>query len=383
MSERFVYADHAATTQLSPKAVEVIQKLSAEEFYNPSAIYGKAERARGIMDSSRALLAEIIGAEQDEIIFTSGGTESDNMALFGVMEASRNIKKHLITTAIEHSAVLLPAKKIMSQGNAVTLIEPDRKGKISPEAVKKAIRNETILVSVMAANNEIGTVEPIGAIGRICAEKGVIFHTDAVQALGHLPINVKNDHIRLLSASAHKFGGPKGVGFLYIKRGTPIKPLFLGGGQERGFRSGTENVIGVAAMAAALKDAVEHMEEENSRLNSLTAIINSAVLSLTDVVKTGDETGRLPGHLSYVIKNVSGEALVHFMDMEGIAVSAGSACSAGKNHVSHVLQSIGFDENEAASSVRISLGRENTAADAHYIAQKLTHIIRHIREISL
>lgn len=382
MSERFVYADHAASTKLSPKAIEVIRKLTAEEYFNPSALYGKAERARGILHSSRALLANIIGAEEDEIIFTSGGTESDNMALFGRASVCENGKGHLITTEIEHKAVLMPAKKLRKDGFDVTFLKPDSSGCISPDDVKSAIREDTFLVSVMTANNEIGTIEPIHEIGEICAEKGVAFHTDAVQAVGHLPIDVKKDHITFLSASAHKFGGPKGVGFLYLKKGTPFAPLILGGGQEGGFRSGTENVIGVAAMAAALKEAEEEREKEAVRLEKLTSIIDESVLSLPDVFKTGYLEKRLPGHLSYVIGKTNGEALVHLLDMEGIAASAGSACNAGKEAVSYVLKAIGIPEEKASSSLRISLGRENTEEDARYMAKILPEIIENIRRLS-
>ena len=382
MKKNYVYADNAATTPMSEAAVKAMLPWLTEEFGNPSSMYSLAAKPQTALATAREAVAAVIGADPAEIFFTSGGTESDNWALRGAAYGAEKKGRHIITSAIEHHAVLEPLEQLEREGFELTVLKPDAFGRIDPESVRAAIRPDTCLCSVMTANNEVGTIQPIAEIGAICHEFGVTFHTDAVQAMGHIPVDVEDMQVDLLSASAHKFNGPKGVGFLYVRRGTRLKNLIHGGGQEKRRRSGTENVGGIMAMATALTEAVSNMREEYIRLSAMRDRLIAGVLQMPETVLTGHPTERLPGIASFSIRYIEGESIILSLDIAGIAASSGSACSTASLDPSHVLTSMGLSHEEAHGSLRLSLGRYNTEEDVDRILEALPPIVEKLRAMS-
>ena len=379
---RFVYADHAATTRLSDTALQAMLPYWRERYGNPSSLYAFAQQSKSDLEAARAQVAACLHAAPEEIFFTSGGTEADNWALKGAAELRRAKGRHIITTAIEHHAILHTAQYLEKRGYEVTYLPVDGDGLVTPEQVRAALRPDTILVSVMAANNEIGTIEPIPAIGAVCRAAGVLFHTDAVQAVGHIPVDVEQWQVDLLSLSGHKFYGPRGTGALYVRKGLRLPPLIHGGGQERGRRSGTENVAGAVGLAAALKEAVEELPAESERLAALRDRLLEGLSALPYAKVTGSRTHRLPGTASLVFEGVEGEALLLHLDARGICVSSGSACSSASLDPSHVLLAIGLPHAVAHGSIRISLGRENTGEDVEYLLKEIPQVVSQLREMS-
>ena len=385
MSEHFVYADHAATTAVTDTALAAMLPHFTRDYGNPSSLYRFAQESKTHLEQARAQVAACLNARPEEIYFTSGGTEADNWALRGVAElmALKGKKTgHIITTAIEHHAILHTAQYLEKQGYEVTYLPVDGDGLVDPAAVEGAIRPDTILISVMAANNEIGTIQPIAEIGAIAKAHKVLFHTDAVQAVGHIPVDVEAWNVDLLSLSGHKFGGPKGVGALYMKKPLRLPALIQGGGQEKGRRSGTENVPGAAGMAAALKEAVDHLPEESARLAALRDKLIAGLSKLPYTRLTGHPAKRLPGTASFVFEGVEGEALLLHLDAKGICASSGSACSSASLDPSHVLLSIGLPHAIAHGSLRLSLGSDNTEADVDYILKEVPAVVACLREMS-
>lgn len=378
----YVYADNAATTRVCDEAVAAMMPYFGEFYGNPSSIYSFASAPREALANARATIAKIINAEPDEIIFTSGGTESDNHAILGAAYENAARGKHIITTQIEHHAVLHTAKRLEKEGFTVTYLPVDGEGRVDPAALEAAITPETTLVTVMAANNEVGTIEPIAEIGKICRERKILFHTDAVQAVGHIEIDVKAMNIDMLSASAHKFNGPRGVGFLYIRRGSKVRRLIEGGGQERNRRSGTENIAGIVGMATALSYAHEHMAEEAARLSALRDRLMGEILKIPATTATGSLTHRLPGIVSVTVEGIEGESMVLLLDLNKIAASTGSACSTGSLDPSHVLIALGMKHEVAHGSLRLSLGRYSTEEDVEKIASTLPGIVERLRMMS-
>ena len=385
MSEHFVYADHAATTAVTDTALAAMLPHFTRDYGNPSSLYRFAQEGKTHLEQARAQVAACLNARPEEIYFTSGGTEADNWALRGVAElmALKGKKTgHIITTAIEHHAILHTAQWMEKQGYEVTYLPVDGEGRVDPAAVEAAIRPDTILISIMAANNEIGTIEPIAEIGAIAKAHKVLFHTDAVQAVGHIPVDVQAWNVDLLSLSGHKFGGPKGIGALYMRKPLRLPALIQGGGQEKGRRSGTENVPGAAGMAAALKEAVDHLPEESARLAALRDKLIAGLSKLPYTRLTGHPAKRLPGTASFVFEGVEGEALLLHLDAKGICASSGSACSSASLDPSHVLLSIGLPHAIAHGSLRLSLGSDNTEADVDYILKEVPAVVAYLREMS-
>ena len=385
MSEKFVYADHAATTAVTDTALAAMLPHFTRDYGNPSSLYRFAQEGKTHLEEARAQVAACLNAKPEEVYFTSGGTEADNWALRGVTElmALKGKKTgHIITTAIEHHAILHTAQWLEKQGYEVTYLPVDGDGLVDPAAVEGAIRPDTILISVMAANNEIGTIQPIAEIGAIAKAHKVLFHTDAVQAVGHIPVDVEAWNVDLLSLSGHKFGGPKGIGALYMRKPLRLPALIQGGGQEKGRRSGTENVPGAAGMAAALKEAVDHLPEESARLAALRDKLIAGLSKLPYTRLTGHPAKRLPGTASFVFEGVEGEALLLHLDAKGICASSGSACSSASLDPSHVLLSIGLPHAIAHGSLRLSLGSDNTEADVDYILKEVPAVVAYLREMS-
>lgn len=382
--QRTVYADNAATTRVSQTALDAMLPCFTQEYGNPSGFYSLSRNAKRLLETARNDIAECIGATPDEIYFTAGGSESDNWALKSVAEMLKDKKgKHIITTQIEHHAILYTAQYLEKQGFEVTYLSVDSKGMISLEELRNSIREDTTLISVMAANNEIGTIQPIAEIGKIAHEHGVLFHTDAVQAVGHIPIDVEKMNIDLLSMASHKFNGPKGVGALYIRKGIRLPALIIGGGQEKKRRGGTENVAGYVGMAAALKEAIAELPNESKRLCSLRdKLIKGVLATIPYSYLTGHESQRLPGTASFIFECIEGESLVLMLDYNGICASSGSACSSGSLDPSHVLLSIGLIHEQAHGSLRLSLGKYNTEEDVDYILEKLPKIVENLRNMS-
>lgn len=379
----FVYADNAATTRIAPQVLDAMLPYLKEEYGNPSTLYKLGREAKIAIEKAREQVAQVIGAKAEEIFFTGSGTEADNMALKGVLYGPAGKgKKHLITTKIEHHAVLHTAMALEKEGFQVTFLSVDKNGRVNLEELKQAITPDTALVSVMAANNEVGTIQPIEEIGKICREKGVLFHTDAVQAFGHMPLDVNKMNVDLLSLSAHKINGPKGSGALYIRRGLGLRPVIEGGGQERNRRSGTENVAGIVGLGQAAQLAMETMEEESARLKALSKKLIDGVLQIPETILTGDPENRLPGACSFAISAIEGESLVLYLDMEGICTSTGSACSTGSLDPSHVLMAIGLSHEVSHGSLRVSLGRFNTEEEVDYIIETLPKVVEKLRSMS-
>lgn len=382
--QKTVYADNAATTRVSQTALDAMLPCFTVDYGNPSGFYALSRNAKVLLEKAREDIANCIGAESGEIYFTAGGSESDNWALKGVAALLGSKKgKHIITTKIEHHAILYTAQYLEGQGFDVTYLSVDKDGMISLDELKSSIREDTILISVMAANNEIGTIQPIAEIGKIAHEHGILFHTDAVQAVGHIPINVKEMNIDMLSMASHKFNGPKGAGALYVKSTIKLPALIIGGGQEKKRRGGTENVAGYVGMAAALKEAISEMSEESLRLTNLRDRLISGVLEkIPYSFLTGHPEERLPGTASFIFECVEGESLVLMLDYNGICASSGSACSSGSLDPSHVLLAIGLVHEQAHGSLRLSLGKYNTEEDVDYILEKLPDIVARLRDMS-
>ncbi len=376
-----IYMDYAATTPLDPDAAVAMRPYLEEVFGNPSSLYRTGRDARRALDDARDRLAAILGADSPrEIIFTSGGSEADNLALKGVAWALEKQGRHIVTSQIEHHAVLHAAAFLADRGFEVTYVEPSGDGVIEPGRVRDAMRDDTILVSVMHANNETGVIQPIEEIAKIAREQGALFHTDAVQTVGHIPVNVREIDCDLLSLSAHKFYGPRGVGALYVKRRTPIVPLIHGGGQEHELRAGTEYVAGAVGMATALELAVERMHDEAERLAALRDRLAGGLLELVPgITVNGHSVRRLAGHVNVSIDGVEGESVLLNLDMKGIEASSGSACTSGSIEASHVLLAMGLDRRAALGSVRFTLGRHTTADEVEEVLVVLPQIIDRLR----
>jgi cysteine desulfurase len=382
MAKKFVYADNAGTTAMSKTALDAMMPYLTGEFGNPSGIYSVSRNAKKAIEDARTKIAEALGAYPNEIFFTGSGTEADNFALKGVSYSLNKKGKHIITSAIEHHAITHTCDFLAKNGFDITYLPVDIYGRVSPEDVRNAIRDDTILISIMAANNEIGTIQPIDEIGAIAAERGIIMHTDAVQAAGHIPLNVTKMNVDMMSISAHKFKGPKGVGALYIKKGTQITPLIHGGGQEKNRRSGTENVAGIVGMAAALMESTANIGKNVKNVSDMRDRLINAFMQIPFTYLTGDPTNRLPGTASFAFECVEGESLVLALDAEGICASSGSACSSGSLDPSHVLMAIGLPHEIAHGSLRLSINEDTTHEDIDYIIEKLPPIVARFRNMS-
>ena len=377
-----IYLDYAATTPVAGEVLETMLPYFSECWGNASAVYATGREARRAVEDARKAVAAVIGAQPQEIYFTSGGSESDNTAICGTARALKEKGKHIITTAIEHHAVLNPCKQLKKEGFEVTFVMPDREGRIDLESIRKVIRTDTILVSVMTANNEIGTIEPVSEIGRICRENGILFHTDAVQAVGSIPVNVQETGCDLLSLSAHKFYGPKGIGALYIREGTRLNPLIAGGEQERGLRAGTENVPGIAGLGKAIVMAGENAEQNAVHMRRMRdRLVKGILSSVPDTVLNGPKEDRLPNNCSFRFDGIDGEALLLRLDLAGIATSAGSACTAGSREVSHALKAIGLTEAEAKSSLRLTTGIHTTENEVDETVKVIGEIVKDLRNM--
>lgn len=380
---KMIYADNAATTKMSRRAIEAMLPYMADNFANPSSLHSAGQRAKDALEASREAIADCIGASPKEIYFTSGGSEADNQALLSAAAiGAKKGKKHIISTAFEHHAVIHTLEKLEKQGFEVELLDVHSHGNISAEQVAAAIREDTCLVSIMYANNEIGSVLPIADIGRVCRERGVIFHTDAVQAAGHLKINVAEEKIDMLSLSAHKFHGPKGIGVLYCRRGIPLTNLIEGGAQERGKRAGTENLPAIAGMAAALSDACENLEKNAAKVSALRDQLIVGLSKIPHSALNGDPVNRLPGNVSFCFEGIEGESLLLLLDEVGIEASSGSACTSGSLDPSHVLLAIGRPHEVAHGSLRLSLSEENTDEDVDVMLREIPRVIEYLRGMS-
>lgn len=375
-----IYADHAATTKMSETAKLAMLSAIEENWYNPSSLYTPGQQASGVLMDARVRISRCLGCLPKEIYFTSGGSEADNQAILSAAAiGKRQGKMHIISTAFEHHAVLHTLKKLEKEGFEITLLDVGEKGIVSPVQIAEAIRPDTILVTVMYANNEIGTIQPIQEIGAICRKNGVLFHTDAVQAAGHLPINVKEDQIDMLSLSAHKFNGPKGIGVLYAKTGVFLTNLIEGGGQERGKRAGTENLPAIVGMAAALEEACSLQKERSIYVTKLRDQLIDGLKKISGALLNGDETRRLPGNVNFCFPDTEAEGLLLLLDNKGICASSGSACTSGFLDPSHVLLAIGRDPQTARGSLRLTLDYENTPEEVETIIEAVTDTVRILR----
>lgn len=381
---RFVYLDHSATTPVDQRVVEAMLPFFSMDFGNPNSLHAWGRKARQAVNQARDEVSRLINAEPSEIIFTGGGSEADNIAIKGVALAKKDKGRHIITSAIEHHAVLDTCKWLEKEGFDITILPVDEYGTIRPEELRKAIRPDTILVTIHFANNEIGTVQPIEQLGNICREQGVLFHTDAVQATGHIPIDVKKLSIDLMTMAAHKMYGPKGVGALYIKKGVKIVPLIHGGGQERGLRSGTENtagIVGFGKAAALASDRLAKDEPEKER-NLRDRLIDGILEKIEDAMLTGHRTERLPFHASFCFRYIEGESLLLRLDALGIGASSGSACTSGSLEPSHVLLAIGLPHEIAHGSLRLTLGKDTSEEDIDYVLENLPKVVESLRVMS-
>ena len=371
-----IYLDNAATTRTDERVVEAMLPYFTEYYGNPSSVYTFSSESKKAVTNAREIIAKSLGAKTNEIYFTAGGSESDNWALVATAEAYSAKGKHIITSKIEHHAILHPCQYLESRGYEVTYLDVDENGVVKLDELKKAIRPDTILISIMFANNEIGTIEPIKEIGEIAKEHGILFHTDAVQAYAHVPINVDECHIDMLSSSGHKLNGPKGIGFLYIKRGTKISSFADGGAQEFHKRAGTENIASIVGMSIALKKSCDEMEKVNKKLLALDEAFNDVLLkSKIDFIRNGSNN-HVPGNINLSIRRTSGEMLLHRLDLMGICISTGSACDSVNTEVSHVIKAIGVPSEYSEGTIRISFGRDNTEEDAIMIAKALVKVIK-------
>ena len=381
---KIIYADNAATTPVSPTARQVLLETMDQVWGNPSSLHTVGQAANEVLQKARQDVAKCLNAQKDrEIYFTSGGSESDNQALLtGATLGKKKGKMHIISTAFEHHAVLHSLKRLEKEGFQVTLLDVGKQGIVTPEQVEAAIRPDTCMVSVMFANNEIGTIQPIAEIGAVCRKHGVLFHTDAVQAVGHVPVDVQAMHIDLLSLSAHKFGGPKGVGALYARTGVWLTNLIEGGAQERGKRGGTENVPGIAAMAAALTESCQHMAEVGEKLTVLRDRLIAGLSQIPLTIVNGDTQRRLPGNVNVCFQGIEGESLLLLLDAKGIEASSGSACTSGSLDPSHVLLALGLPHEVAHGSLRLSLGSDITGEDVTYMLAEIRQVVDYLRSIS-
>ena len=383
MERQIVYADNAATTPLSPIALEAMLPYLEEIYGNPSTPYSLGRRTKKAIETARSDIAQCLGADVHEIFFTSGGSESDNWALKGAARSmAHQGKTHIITTQFEHHAVLHTCAALEKEGFSITYLDVHENGIIRPEEAEAAIRPETGLMSVMFANNEIGTIQPIESLGAICHENGLLFHTDAVQAVGHLPIDLRRLNVDILSLSAHKFHGPKGVGALFCRDGLELPNLIEGGAQERGHRAGTENVAGIMGMAAALKESCGSIEENAAYVLSLREQLRKGLLEIPGCRWNGNAEQRLPGNANISFSGVEGESLLLMLDMQGFCVSSGSACTSGAVDPSHVLRAIGLTDTEAKGSLRISLDRENTSEEVQKLVQTISETVHKLRSMN-
>ena len=378
-----IYADNAATTRLSDTALNAMLPYMQEEYGNPSSLHSVGQRAQEALTEARARIAARLGCQPTEVIFTSGGSEADNQAIrsaaaFGKLKG----KTHIISTAFEHHAVLHTLEALEKEGFTVTLLDVHEDGMVSAQQVEEAITDETCLVTIMYANNEIGTVQPIAEIGEVCRRHGVLFHTDAVQAVGHLPVNVAEQNIDLLSLSAHKFHGPKGIGVLYARRGVPIFPLIHGGAQERNRRGGTENIPAIVGMAAALDEACDHLEEGTAQLCALRERLIAGLSNIPHSVLNGHREHRLPGTVNFCFEGIEGESLLLLLDDKGVYASSGSACTSGSLDPSHVLLAIGRPHEIAHGSLRLSLSPDTTEEEVDYMVKAVTDVVAYLRSIS-
>lgn len=380
---RRIYLDHAATTPTHPEVMKAMLPFFSDAFGNPSSIYSYGQEAKGAVEEARTRVAELIGARDEEIVFTSGGTEADNFALKGVVYANEHKGSHVITSSIEHHAVLETCKSLERSGFKITCLPIDKYGLVDPDDVKKAITNKTILISVMHANNEVGTIEPVEEIGRIAREAGVCFHTDAVQTVGHIPVNVDELTVDLLSISGHKFYGPKGVGALYVRKGIKLVSCMHGGEQEKRHRAGTENVPAIVGLGKAVELAGQDMGREVERLTNLRdKLIRGLVGKIDSVHLNGHPTRRLPNNVNVSVDFVEGESMLLNLDLEGICASTGSACSSASLEPSHVLLALGLSPEQAHGSLRFTLGRDNTQADVERVLEVLPGIVAKLRAMS-
>ena len=378
-----IYLDNAATTKMSDHAIQAMLPYMNDIFGNPSSLHSAGQRANEALTNARERIAHLLNAKPSEITFTSGGSEADNQALISAAQlGEKNGKKHIISTAFEHHAVLHTLNKLQREGFVITLLPVPENGLIQPEQVAAALRSDTCLVSVMYANNEIGTIQPIAEIGALCRERGVLFHTDAVQAVVHLKIDVQSQHIDMLSLSAHKFHGPKGVGVLYARNGISLTPLIEGGAQERHKRAGTENIPGIMGMAAAMEDACAHLEENTAHVSALRNRLIQGLSEIPHSVLNGDAKNRLPGNVHFCFEGIEGESLLLFLNDKGICASSGSACTSGSLDPSHVLLAIGRPHEIAHGSLRLSLSEETTESDIDITIQAVKDVVSRLRNMS-
>ena len=378
-----VYADNAATTKMSRTAIDTMVKYMEETYGNPSSLYMIGQKAKEALEEARTDVAEVINASPREIIFTSGGSEADNQAIISAARlGEKKGKKHIISTAFEHHAVLHTLEKLKKEGFEITLLDVHEDGLVRPEELEAAIKDDTCLVTIMFANNEIGTIQPIRELGAICKKHGIIFHTDAVQATGHVPIDVQADNIDMLSASANKFHGPKGVGFLYVRKGITLTNIIDGGAQERGKRAGTENVPGIMAMAAALKEAKLCMSETSPRVSAMRDRLIEGLSKIPHSALNGDRTNRLPSNVNFCFEGIEGESLLLLLDQKGISASSGSACTSGSLDPSHVLLAIGRVHDVAHGSLRLSLAEDTTEEEVDYMIKSVGEVVDYLRSFS-
>ncbi len=381
--KQMIYLDNAATTKTRPEVVEAMLPYFTEFYGNPSSVYGFSEESKKAISHTREVIAASLGVKPNEIYFTAGGSEADNWAIKATAEAYQDKGRHIITTKIEHHAVLHTCQYLETRGFEVTYLDVDENGLVSPEQVEKAIRPDTILISIMFANNEIGTIEPIAEIGKIARAHGVLFHTDAVQAYAHVPINADECSIDMLSASGHKFNGPKGIGFLYIRKGVKSRSFIHGGAQERKRRAGTENVPGIAGMGKAVELAMADMKERAEKETELRDYLMDKVMATVPYTRiNGDREKRLPNNINFAFQFIEGESLLIMLDMEGICGSSGSACTSGSLDPSHVLLAIGLPHEIAHGSLRLTLSEENTKEEMDYVAEKIRQIVERLRSMS-
>lgn len=378
-----IYADNSATTKMSKTAIDAMLPYMAENYGNPSSLHSVGQRAAEALADARAQIAELLGCLPAEIYFTSGGSEADNQALLSAaMIGERKGKKHIISTEIEHHAVLHTLKRLEKMGFEVTLLPANADGVVRVVDLQAAIRPDTCLVSVMFANNEIGTLQPIKEIGAVCKEHGIMFHTDAVQAVGHIPVNIKEIQADFLALSAHKFHGPKGVGVLYARRGLPLTNLIEGGAQERGKRAGTENIPAIMSMTAAMKEACANLDENAAKLTQMRDRLIEGLAQIPHSILNGDAEKRLPGSVNFCFEGIEGESLLLLLDDKGICASSGSACTSGSLDPSHVLLAIGRPHEVAHGSLRLSLSEENTMEEIEYIIPAVAEVVDYLRQIS-
>ena len=378
-----VYADNAATTKMSAAAIEAMLPYMDKVYGNPSSLHSVGQEAKEALEDARERVAKCLGCEAREVYFTSGGSEADNQAIrSAAYYGAKKGKKHIISTAFEHHAVLHTLNKLEKEGFEITLLDVKQGHNITAAQVADAIREDTCLVTTMYANNEIGSVLPISEIGAVCKEKGVVFHTDAVQAIGHLAVNVKEQNIDMLSLSGHKFHGPKGVGALYVRRGLPLTNLIEGGAQERGKRAGTENIPGIMGLAKAMEDACEHLEENAKKVTALRDKLIAGLSQIPHSALNGDPVNRLPGNVSFCFEGIEGESLLLYLDAKGVCASSGSACTSGSLDPSHVLRAIGRVHDVAHGSLRLSLSHYNTEEEIDHILTVVPQVVQLLRDMS-